>query len=89
MFVRLDGQEPSAEEIAAYVKRLKDIVGGGGKIKLVQVYTVARRPAEPERLPLTDDQLHAIAQAIRQGVPQVPVETFSATGFTAPAVPDA
>jgi wyosine [tRNA(Phe)-imidazoG37] synthetase (radical SAM superfamily) len=88
LFARLGGQEPSVEEIAAYVKRLKDIVRGGGKIKQVQVYTVARRPAEPDVSTITDDQLHAIAQAVRQALPEVPVETFSATGFTAPAIPD-
>jgi wyosine [tRNA(Phe)-imidazoG37] synthetase (radical SAM superfamily) len=89
LFARLGGQEPSVEEITAYVKRLKDIISGGGKIKRIQVYTIARRPAEPDVSALTDDQLRAIAQMIRQALPQVPVETFSATGFTAPAIPDA
>jgi wyosine [tRNA(Phe)-imidazoG37] synthetase (radical SAM superfamily) len=88
LFARLGGQEPSPEEIAAYVRRLEDIVSGGGKIQRIQVYTVARRPAEPNVGPVTNDQLHAIAQAVHQAMPQVPVEIYSATGFTAPAIPE-
>ena len=37
-----------------------------GKIKLVQVYTVARPPAESFVTPLTDEELEAIAAKVRQ-----------------------
>ena len=42
LFLRLNEQGPPAEEIEAYVARLKELTAGGCQIKLVQVYTVAR-----------------------------------------------
>ncbi len=65
MFLKLLGQSPSAEEISAYCDRLKELVDGGGKIKLVQVYTVARKPAESIVAPLEDAEVDAIAQQVR------------------------
>jgi wyosine [tRNA(Phe)-imidazoG37] synthetase (radical SAM superfamily) len=84
LFARLDGAGPSPEELAAYCGRLRDILAAGGKIKLVQVHTVARQPAEAAVGPLDDEQLRAIAGAIRQAVPAIVVETYSGAGFTAP-----
>ena len=46
MFLKLDGKPPSPAELEAFCDRLNDIIKAGGRIKLVQVYTVARRPAE-------------------------------------------
>jgi wyosine [tRNA(Phe)-imidazoG37] synthetase (radical SAM superfamily) len=84
LFAHLDDQPPPRGEIAAYAERLAGIVAAGGKIKLVQVYTVARSPAEPNVSALSDDQLRAIADAVRKSVPAVPVEFYSASAFTAP-----
>jgi wyosine [tRNA(Phe)-imidazoG37] synthetase (radical SAM superfamily) len=84
LFARLDGAAPPPEELAAYCDRLRDILAAGGKIKLLQVHTVARRPAEASVGPLDDEQLRAIAGAIRQAVPAMVVETYSGSGFTAP-----
>ncbi|MCX7885739.1 MAG: radical SAM protein [Verrucomicrobiae bacterium] len=44
LFIKLYGQGPSADEIAAYCERLREIVAAGGHIKLVQVSTIARQP---------------------------------------------
>lgn len=85
LFIRLGGEGPPGDEVAAYGKRLQDIVAGGGKIKLVQVYTVARRPAEPEVAPMSEEGLAAIAQTVRECVPGVAVETYPGSAFTAPA----
>lgn len=53
LFMRVNGESPSPDEIAAYVQRINDIRAGGGQIKLVQVYTVARPPGrELRQLPL-------------------------------------
>jgi hypothetical protein len=38
----------------------------GGQIKLVQVYTVARKPAESYATPLTDAEVDAIVSLVRQ-----------------------
>jgi wyosine [tRNA(Phe)-imidazoG37] synthetase (radical SAM superfamily) len=84
LFVRLDGHPPPPGEIAAYAARLQHILAAGGRIKLVQVYTVARSPAEPNVSPLSDEQLHAITETVRKSVPDVPVETYPSGGFTAP-----
>jgi wyosine [tRNA(Phe)-imidazoG37] synthetase (radical SAM superfamily) len=76
LFLRLEGVAPSQEQIAAYCCRLQEIAHGGGKIQLVQVYTVARAPAEAAATPLTQPELEAIAQRLRAAMPGVTVETF-------------
>ncbi|HEX6985744.1 MAG TPA: radical SAM protein [Planctomycetaceae bacterium] len=65
LFLRLDGTPPSAEEIAAYCDRLNEIAAAGGRIKLVQIYTVARRPAESAVSALSDAEVDGIADAVR------------------------
>jgi wyosine [tRNA(Phe)-imidazoG37] synthetase (radical SAM superfamily) len=74
LFMRLYGSPPDAAEIAAYCNRLRNIVSGGGKIKLVQIYTVARAPAQPYVTPLSDKQVDGIAAQVRQ-IP-LPVATY-------------
>jgi wyosine [tRNA(Phe)-imidazoG37] synthetase (radical SAM superfamily) len=76
LFLRLDGAAPAEAQVRAYCDRLREIVGGGGKIKLVQVYTVARRPAERSAAPLSKEELQSIAARIREAVPSVPVEAY-------------
>jgi len=44
LFMNVHDVGPSAAEIAAYCQRLREIVTAGGRIQLVQVYTVARKP---------------------------------------------
>lgn len=71
LFMRVNGEPPSTHEIAEYVQRIKEIRSAGGQIKLVQVYTVARPPAESFVTPLTDPEVDAIATLVTQdaGVP--------------------
>jgi wyosine [tRNA(Phe)-imidazoG37] synthetase (radical SAM superfamily) len=76
MFLRWNGARASREEIAAWAGRLKDVVAQGGRLSLVQVYTVARETMEPGVTPLTKAELEEIAAAARAAVPGVPVETF-------------
>jgi wyosine [tRNA(Phe)-imidazoG37] synthetase (radical SAM superfamily) len=71
LFLRMHGQPPSPEELAAFCDRLNEIQKSGGKIKLAQVYTVAREPAESFVSPLPDaevDQIVGLVQA-RTGLP--------------------
>ncbi len=65
LFMCLAGEAPPPEEIAAYTDRLRDILHHGGRIDRVQVYTVARKPAEPSVAPLARDRLDAIAAGLR------------------------
>lgn len=66
LFMRVRGEPPPAAEIAAYVRRLRRLQDEGGRIALVQVYTVARRPAEDYVSPLTPQELRGIADMIGQ-----------------------
>jgi wyosine [tRNA(Phe)-imidazoG37] synthetase (radical SAM superfamily) len=66
LFMRVAGEGPSPEELAAYCQRLKEITEAGGTIKLVQVYTVARRPAESSVSPLGDREVDAIVELVRE-----------------------
>jgi wyosine [tRNA(Phe)-imidazoG37] synthetase (radical SAM superfamily) len=74
LFMRVAGEGPSEDEISAFCDRLQEIVVAGGQISLVQVYTVARKPAEGFVSPLSDAEVNAIAQMVqeRAGVPAAP-----------------
>ena len=65
MLLAIDGRGPDAAEIAAWVARLREILEGGGRIDHVQVYTVARKPADPRFGPLDRARLDEIAAAAR------------------------
>jgi wyosine [tRNA(Phe)-imidazoG37] synthetase (radical SAM superfamily) len=66
LFMRVNDQPPEPAEIEAFCDRLKEVVDAGGRISLVQVYTVARRPAESIVMPLSDEEVEAIATAVRE-----------------------
>jgi wyosine [tRNA(Phe)-imidazoG37] synthetase (radical SAM superfamily) len=76
LFLRTCGAPPPAAEVEAYVGRLRDILGAGGKLKLVQIHTVARAPAESFVSPLADGELDALAEQVREAALGVPVETY-------------
>lgn len=65
MFLAYDGEGPSEDEIRAYVSRLRDIVAGGGTIDYVQLYTVARPPADKRVAALPRERLERIAGPVR------------------------
>ena len=50
--MRVNGEPPSPAELEAFCDRLNEITAAGGKLKLVQIYTIARRPAESYVTPL-------------------------------------
>ena len=73
LFLKIRGEGPAAEEIGAYCGRLRDIVAAGGAIKLVQVYTLARKamtvvdgvPAWQFVSALSDAEVDAITGRVR------------------------
>jgi hypothetical protein len=71
LFMAIDDAPPPEPEIGAWLGRLEEIRDGGGRVKLVQVYTVARAPAEGYVSPLPLDELERIAGLVRDrlGVP--------------------
>jgi wyosine [tRNA(Phe)-imidazoG37] synthetase (radical SAM superfamily) len=66
LFLKMHGTPPPPSEIDAFCDRLTQIVQSGGRIRLVQVYTVARVPAEDWVTPLTDVEVDAITERVRQ-----------------------
>lgn len=66
LFMRVHDVGPDETEIAAFCDRLRGIVAHGGQIKFVQVYTVARRPAQPYVTALSDAEVDGIAEAVRR-----------------------
>lgn len=71
LFMRVRGAPPPDDEIVAFADRLGEIVDGGGHISAVQVYTVARRPAQDWVTALSDEEVDRIAAVVgeRTGLP--------------------
>lgn len=76
LFMRVHGQAVPDAEFEAYLDRLRELLEGGCQIKLVQLYTTARRTAEPFVNPLDDKQLDRLALALRRRLPDVPCEVY-------------
>lgn len=76
LFMRVDGVGPCEEELAAFSDRLKEIQAAGGRIKGVQVYTVARRPADSRVTALPRDAVEHLAARVREAT-GLPVEAYS------------
>ncbi len=66
LFMRIENVPPAPKEIAAYCERLKEVTKAGGRLKLIQIYTIARQPAESYVAPLTDAEVDAIAETVAQ-----------------------
>jgi wyosine [tRNA(Phe)-imidazoG37] synthetase (radical SAM superfamily) len=79
LFLRIHDKPPAATELDAYCERLREIVTAGGRIKLVQVHTIARRPAEPWVTALSNAEVDAIADLVRRRT-ELPVAAFYGEG---------
>ena len=66
LFMRVKGAPPSQMELEAFCDRLNAITAAGGKLKLIQVYTVARRPTETYVTPLSDAEVNAIVELVER-----------------------
>lgn len=64
LFMKVQGVGPTDAEITAYIGRLKHILAEGGQLARVQIYTVARPPAESFVSALSPDEVQAIAQRV-------------------------
>jgi wyosine [tRNA(Phe)-imidazoG37] synthetase (radical SAM superfamily) len=78
--MRVFDNPPNREEIQAYCDRLNFILENGGTLKLVQLYTVARQPAQAYVTSLTNPELEAIAEIIRNTT-GLAVETYGGNVF--------
>jgi len=75
LWFRLHGELPPDHEFEAYCCRLKTLLESGGQLKKVQLYTIARDPAESCVTPLSDREVDRLADLLRVRVP-VHVETY-------------
>jgi wyosine [tRNA(Phe)-imidazoG37] synthetase (radical SAM superfamily) len=66
LFMRIEGHPPPPEEQEAFCQRLNEILAAGGRIKLVQVHTIARNPAESWVEALSRGEVDHLAGLIRQ-----------------------
>ena len=66
LLMRIHDLPPPADELEALCSRLLEITAAGGRLRLVQIYTIARQPAESFVKPLTDQQLDEIVTLVRQ-----------------------
>jgi wyosine [tRNA(Phe)-imidazoG37] synthetase (radical SAM superfamily) len=65
LFMRVDGVPPPQVELEAFCDRLNEITAASGKLKLVQIYTVARRPTESYVTALSDAEVDAIVELVK------------------------
>ncbi len=66
LFCTLEEEDPTEEEITAYIQRLAYLQGEGAQISMVQIYSASRPPARTgcKHLPLA--QLSHIARRVRE-----------------------
>ena len=74
LFMNVNGVAPSNEELLAFCSRLSEIVTAGGAIDHVQVYTVARPPAESFVTALNNSEVDQIVTLVKEqtGITAVP-----------------
>jgi wyosine [tRNA(Phe)-imidazoG37] synthetase (radical SAM superfamily) len=65
LFLKIRGEPMPAEELNAYCDRLKEIVAGGGQIREVHAYTIARPTPEAWATRLGREELESVATVIR------------------------
>lgn len=66
LFLKVRGEVIPPAELDAYCDRLNELVRGGGKIKEVHAYTIARPTPEVCATKLNTEELNALAETIRQ-----------------------
>lgn len=75
LFMRIRDAPPSLIEQQEFCDRLNEITGAGGHISLIQIYTIARPPAESYVTPLSNEEVDALVELVRQQT------GLTATGF--------
>lgn len=66
LFMRIAGEPPPEAEQEAFCDRLNEITAASGQLRLVQIYTVARPPAEGFVTPLSPTEVDALAALVRR-----------------------
>ncbi len=82
MLMQLHGEPIPDIEFDAYMMRIKDLIEHGCQIKLIQLYTVARKPLETYVTALSNEALTVFADRLRRTISAidhmvaVPVEVY-------------
>ena len=79
LWMRIRAKPPPPAELEAYCDRLLEILAAGGRIKLVQIHTIARKPAEEWVAALGNAEVDAIAERVRHRT-GLPVAAFYGGG---------
>jgi len=66
LFMKVNNEPPTAAELNAFCQRLNDITSAGGKLQLIQIYTIARQPAESYVAPLSNEAVDGIVALVRR-----------------------
>ncbi len=66
LFMRVEGNPPPQVEQEAFCDRLNEITKAGGQLKLVQIYTIARRPTESYVTPLTNAEVDNLCDLVQK-----------------------
>ena len=85
LWMRIHGQAPPCSEIQAYCRQIDLLLQKGAKLKALQLYTIARTPAETYVSSLTNVELDNVALAVQAAI-AVPVETYCGVVTDAPGV---
>jgi wyosine [tRNA(Phe)-imidazoG37] synthetase (radical SAM superfamily) len=64
LFMNVNGVPPDDAEILAFCERLQEVTTAGGTLELIQIYTVARQPAESFVTALTQVEVERIASTV-------------------------
>ena len=76
LFMRVHSQPLPDDEYVAYLDRLEELLQSGCQIQLVQLYTTARRVAQPYVSPLSHRELDDLKTRLRQKFPALPVQVY-------------
>ena len=77
MLAQLDDQPMADGWFDRYVDRLADLLARGCRIARVQLYTIARPPAEPGARALPAAMLNRLGPRLHRRLPNLPVEVFT------------
>lgn len=64
LFMKVNNESPDDQELEMFCERLAHVLRQGGEISLVQIYTIARRPAESFVTPLADVEVDRIVELV-------------------------
>lgn len=78
LWMRLHDRPPTDDEVKAFALRLNDILNAGGQIKLIQVYTIARKTTEAYATALSKRELDHLTDVIGTNT-SIPYEKYQDT----------